>query len=127
MEISMMTQIRRELESALLRERQSLRESSQFLGKSARALGDSQAAEGTVSGEQADVASTMVDEEIDLALETAAREKLAEIDAALRRLKDGTYGVCENCGQPISIDRLRAVPWTTVCLVCSTERGPGRG
>src|SRR6185437_11404121 len=125
MEISMMTQIRRELESALLRERQSLRESSQFLGKSARALGDSQAAEGTVSGEQADVASTMVDEEIDLALETAAREKLAEIDAALRRLKDGTYGVCENCGQPIPIDRLRAVPWTRICIVCSTKQGAG--
>lgn len=121
----MMTQIRRELESALLRERQSLRKGATFLGESARALGDSAADEGTVSGAQADVASTMVDEEIDLALETAAREKLAEIDAALRRLKDGTYGVCENCGQPIQIDRLRAVPWTRVCIVCSTKREDG--
>ncbi|HUX85958.1 MAG TPA: TraR/DksA C4-type zinc finger protein [Chloroflexota bacterium] len=121
----MMTQISRELESALLRERQSLRKSAQLSGESARALSDSAADEGTVSGEQADVASTMVDEEIDLAMETAAREKLVEINAALRRLKDGTYGVCKYCGQPIQIDRLRAIPWTTVCVACATKRSTG--
>ncbi|HWL16142.1 MAG TPA: TraR/DksA C4-type zinc finger protein [Opitutus sp.] len=38
--------------------------------------------------------------------------ELAEVEAALRRIRDGTYGICELTGQPISPARLRAIPWT---------------
>jgi RNA polymerase-binding protein DksA len=118
-------EIRNELELALRRERDSLRHSVRWLGDSVRTLGDSQALEGP--GQQADVASDEAEEEVDLALQTAARRKLAEVEAALRRLDDGTYGICENCGKPISLERLRAVPWTTLCLVDSTKGEPPRG
>ncbi len=48
----------------------------------------------------------------------AARE-LREIEAALARIADGTYGVCEVCGGAIGRDRLRALPATRRCLGCS--------
>jgi len=37
---------------------------------------------------------------------------LIEVDAALRRLQQGTYGICERTGMPIPLERLRALPWT---------------
>ncbi|MFZ0140307.1 MAG: TraR/DksA C4-type zinc finger protein [Aeromicrobium sp.] len=54
------------------------------------------------------------------ALANQARGHLAEIDAAIARLEDGTYGVCETCGQPISDARLRARPVARACMTCAT-------
>jgi DnaK suppressor protein len=51
-----------------------------------------------------------------------ARQHLAQIDAATRRLAAGTYGMCENCGQPISAARLAARPVTTTCIDCASRR-----
>ncbi|MEW6271091.1 MAG: TraR/DksA C4-type zinc finger protein [Thermodesulfobacteriota bacterium] len=38
-----------------------------------------------------------------------------EIDGALQRIEDGSYGTCEECGRPIEVERLEAVPWTRLC------------
>ena len=46
---------------------------------------------------------------------------LAEIDAALKRIEEGTYGICTNCGKEIPVDRLEALPWATLCIDC--QRG----
>lgn len=46
----------------------------------------------------------------------AESERLGEIDAALERLRVGTYGLCERTGNPISAARLRAIPWTRYAL-----------
>jgi DnaK suppressor protein len=58
-----------------------------------------------------------------------AYEKIKAIDAALERLKRGEYGICEECDEPISEKRLRAVPWTRYCLNCqenfASENGSG--
>ena len=54
------------------------------------------------------------------ALAHQARSHLAEIDAAFARLEDGTYGVCETCGQPISETRLRARPVARACITCAS-------
>ena len=54
------------------------------------------------------------------ALVNQARAHLAEIDAAITRLEDGTYGVCERCGQPISDARLRARPVARACITCAS-------
>ena len=78
-------------------------------------LGESQASEGR-QGDAADIASDRAEEELDLLLEHAERERLAEVEAALRRLADGTFGVCEQCSQPISAARLNARPWARTCL-----------
>ena len=52
-----------------------------------------------------------VERDMDLALSAQARETVEEIDAALARISDGTYGVCEASGQLIPKERLRAIPW----------------
>jgi RNA polymerase-binding protein DksA len=58
------------------------------------------------------------------ALLDQAREHLAAIDEALRRLGEGSYGRCEVCGQPIAPERLAARPTATRCVACaSTRRG----
>jgi DnaK suppressor protein len=58
--------------------------------------------------------------ERELAERSAAHavEALAEIDHALARLDDGTYGTCEGCGAPIALARLEAIPHTPVCVSC---------
>lgn len=43
-------------------------------------------------------------------------EELEEVEDALRRIDDGTYGKCIDCGRPIEPDRLEAVPWTPYCF-----------
>ena len=56
------------------------------------------------------------------ALAQAAREHLADIDAALARLADGSYGTCQTCGQPISAERLAARPAARTCIACTRRR-----
>ena len=48
-----------------------------------------------------------------------------EVDAALKRLEDGTYGVCELTGRPIFWERLEAVPWTRFCIGAEIELAIG--
>jgi DnaK suppressor protein len=47
---------------------------------------------------------------------------LAQVDRALRKLQDGTYGVSEESGEPIGFDRLRAIPWATLSAVDQEQR-----
>ncbi|HEY6101185.1 MAG TPA: TraR/DksA C4-type zinc finger protein [Anaeromyxobacter sp.] len=49
----------------------------------------------------------------------AVRRELEEIDAALQRIQDGRYGNCLNCGGPMGLQRLRAIPEARYCLACS--------
>jgi DnaK suppressor protein len=53
------------------------------------------------------------------ALLQAARERVAAIDAALDRLRAGTYGMCARCGHPIGADRLAARPAALTCIRCA--------
>jgi DnaK suppressor protein len=48
---------------------------------------------------------------------TIVEAELKDIDDALRRLDDGTYGICEECGKPIDEARLEAMPWARYCVV----------
>jgi RNA polymerase-binding transcription factor DksA len=57
--------------------------------------------------------SLVVERERDLALSAQARQMISDIDAALARLRDGTYGFSVLSGRPIPRDRLRAIPWAT--------------
>lgn len=52
----------------------------------------------------------------------AARRALEEIDMALRRLDDGTYWICADCGEPIPIMRLEIVPYVRFCVSCERRR-----
>lgn len=52
------------------------------------------------------------------------RRELAEIDAALERIREGRYGTCINCGGPMGLQRLRAIPEARYCLACSGHAHP---
>jgi RNA polymerase-binding protein DksA len=69
-----------------------------------------------------DTATETYDRELDYTLEENSEHVLAEIDAALKRIEDGTYGTCSNCGKQISEERLEALPWATLCIDCQRER-----
>ncbi|TYB39805.1 DnaK-like suppressor protein [Micromonospora sp. AP08] len=53
------------------------------------------------------------------ALLAGARERIADVDDALRRVDAETYGVCERCGQPIGDERLAARPFARFCMACA--------
>jgi DnaK suppressor protein len=50
------------------------------------------------------------------------RESLTDVEAALVKMENGTFGICENCGQPISPDRLEAKPAARLCMECASRR-----
>ncbi|MBI3895327.1 MAG: TraR/DksA family transcriptional regulator [Acidobacteria bacterium] len=50
---------------------------------------------------------------------------LREIEGALERLRDGTYGACLDCGMPMSRKRLEALPWARYCVTCQERRQSG--
>jgi DnaK suppressor protein len=110
------------LAHALQEERTTLRTRLGHLTDAERALGESQAEESGPGGDQADVASDLAEQELDLGLERAARVRLAEVEAALLRLKLGRYGTCENCGVAIEPTRLQALPWARFCLACAARQ-----
>jgi DnaK suppressor protein len=66
--------------------------------------------------------------ELDIAGVRHALSELADVDSALARMRDGTYGVCIDCGEPIAPARLRAYPMANRCIECQQafEARPGR-
>jgi RNA polymerase-binding protein DksA len=64
----------------------------------------------------ADTATETYMRELDGGLEENAERLLQEIEDALLRIEDGSYGTCRACGKPIAEDRLEAVPWASLCL-----------
>lgn len=72
-----------------------------------------------VGGEdQADAGSKTFEREHEMSLAASHREILGQTERALTRIDNGTYGVCENCGNPIGKARLQAFPRATLCVRC---------
>jgi len=74
----------------------------------------------------ADQGTDNFDREFALNMVSNEQDLLYEINEALHRIDTGTYGICEMTGQPIEIERLRAVPYTRYCLAAQTEMERGR-
>jgi RNA polymerase-binding transcription factor len=70
----------------------------------------------------ADSASETYLRELDEGLEENAEHIVVEIDAALGRIEDGSYGLCADCGGPIGEERLLAVPYATLCIAHKRAR-----
>jgi len=68
--------------------------------------------------DQADLGATSFERDHELTVLNSERDKLHQIDRALARIDDGTYGICESCGQPIGKLRLMAFPRATLCMTC---------
>lgn len=74
-------------------------------------LGDSVSDQQDLDPRMSEQAKDIIDREIDRSTYEGVHEQLAEVDAALQRVEDGTYGISEVSGQPIPDERLRAVPY----------------
>lgn len=72
-----------------------------------------------------DRANAAYNRELMFSLSDGERQMLLQVEDALRRIGDGAYGRCSNCGQMINVLRLEAVPWTRFCIDCQelAERG----
>jgi RNA polymerase-binding protein DksA len=68
--------------------------------------------------DQADMGATSFERDHELTVVNNARDMLAQTERALARIDDGTYGVCESCGNPIGKMRLMAFPRATLCMSC---------
>jgi DnaK suppressor protein len=80
---------------------------------------------GTADNHLGETASATLGREIDYTLGENSEEVLSQIDAALRRVEDGTYGTCVNCGREIAPERLEATPWAALCIDCKREAERG--
>ena len=69
-----------------------------------------------------DLASEERDREINFILSDRERLKIQQIDDALERLAESSYGVCESCGLEIAEERLLAMPFTRLCHDCQSEQ-----
>ena len=56
-------------------------------------------------------------------LKIRLREQVAVVERAMRKFEEGTYGLCDICGQAIAPERLEALPWATLCFNCKTHTG----
>ena len=72
-------------------------------------------------GDEADMAATAQAKERSMWLANDQKQRLAQIDQALARIAAGTYGICDNCGQPIAQERMQVVPHATFCIQCQSK------
>jgi DnaK suppressor protein len=70
----------------------------------------------------ADQASGTNEVHIQLKLKQTDAKILQAIEEALERVESGTFGLCRDCGEPISHARLDAIPWTRVCIICKERQ-----
>jgi RNA polymerase-binding protein DksA len=107
---------------ALLRERDRVRAALENLHNENPGSVEDETGEETQDQHLGDAATAMHDRSLDYTLEDNEEHLLASIDAALERIDEGTYGICTNCGQPISEERLGALPWAELCIDCARLR-----
>lgn len=100
------------IETILLRRRDALRRS--LSGE----LGQFRTSVNSVVGDPADVAVDTEYAEINSELADTEGRELAQIERALERVREGSYGACERCGRKIPLARLQAVPHATMCIQC---------
>jgi RNA polymerase-binding protein DksA len=82
-------------------------------------------ASGDISGytyHMADVATDNYDREFSLGLASGERKSLYELDDALKRIEEGTFGICDDCKFSITKIRLKAVPSARLCIKCQQKR-----
>lgn len=75
-----------------------------------------------VYADPADRATQETDRSFTLRLRDRERKLIRKVREALTRIEDGTYGLCEECGEEISVARLKARPVTTLCIKCKSKQ-----
>lgn len=73
-----------------------------------------------------DEAANIYNKQVLLSLNENERTRLQEVDESLDRIENGTYGICEECGEPIGIKRLEVRPVAKYCVPCKTKLEKGK-
>lgn len=110
-----------ELKKSLLDKKKEIeKQLSSFATKNAKIKDDYKTNFPHIGDEEDENADEVAMYEDNLGIEHKLEEDLLAVDEALKRMKDGSYGLCYNCGEPrtIEIDRLRAFPEAKTCLKC---------
>jgi len=110
----------KELRKRLHEERERLSKALEQLKASAPPMGE--AREGSPYGKKEEGATEAFELEKRLALEKRLIGALNEVDHALHKFEQGTYGQCDVCGQPIDVERLEVLPQANLCLACKTRQ-----
>ena len=82
--------------------------------------------EGSPFGKREEEATESFELEKRLALEKQIRDQLADVEHTLHKFEKGTYGLCDNCGQPIDPARLEVLPQASLCMNCKAKNEKGR-
>jgi DnaK suppressor protein len=101
----------------LERERASLRSDIAALAADNRAPQD----DSGIGNHIADDATEVFERERDLALRSNSQDVLTQVDAAIERIDQGSYGICARCGKKIAPDRLEALPYAIYCITCQSQ------
>ena len=104
--------VRRELEADVIRLQEEIATAEADIADLVRDSGDG------AGDDQADAGSKTFEREHEMSLANNARDMLAQVEHALMRIDDGTYGGCESCGRPVGKLRLQAFPRATMCKAC---------
>jgi len=86
-----------------------------------RSFGPELGEPGGVGNHMAEDGSDMMEAERLATISDDLREILAQVNGALSRMDDGTFGICQRCGNPINQERLEAFPYVTYCITCQTK------
>ena len=110
------------LKSRLLEERDRLRAQADDFAAEAEQLAREREGGDTQFDEESGEGDTVnVERERDLLLSASARQEVEDIEAALNRMKRGTYGVCRYAGRRLPVERLEVRPWADVCVDCKAR------
>jgi DnaK suppressor protein len=77
--------------------------------------------------DMAELGSDNFDQELTLNLLGSEKDTLDQIDGALKRIEDGSFGRCEECGMKIPESRLEAIPYAALCVQCASQQEEGHG
>jgi RNA polymerase-binding protein DksA len=80
----------------------------------------------TVPYHMADVGTDNFEHEFTLGLIENEEEEIRQIDEALERLANGTFGICESCEKPIPKSRLKIIPYARLCIECKRDEENGK-
>ena len=81
----------------------------------------------SMPNDMAELGSSNFDQEFTLSLLGSEKDALDQIDAALKRIKDGTFGRCEACNASIPMVRLQAIPYAALCVGCASQQEDAHG
>lgn len=103
-----------------------IRSRGDTLGRIRNLRGDQDGDDVPPPADELDIARSLSDVETHASLIDRAEERLKEIDAAMGRLEVGAYGICEECGEEIPVERLKAMPFALFCVDCQGKRNRAR-